>query len=137
MSDTPLPRPSLPERPQRIAANFDLIGFDGDDTLWHNERVYRMGRVRFREVLTNAGVLGPDQEIEDLVNQIEVRNLKYYGYGVMSFVLSLIEASIELTGGRISGAEIQELLQLSREMLTAEIELFDGAKEAVAALAVA
>src|SRR5512136_2380018 len=31
--------------------NFDLIGFDGDDTLWHNERLYRMGRDRFREVL--------------------------------------------------------------------------------------
>ena len=130
-----IPRRGDPPRPS--GGNFDLIGFDGDDTLWHNERVYRMGRERFREVLAKAGVAGPDDAIEDCVNKIELRNLKYYGYGVMSFVLSLIEASIELTEGRVSGAEIQELLRLSRDMLTAEIELFDGAKEAVAALAAA
>jgi putative hydrolase of the HAD superfamily len=127
----PRPRGAL----EPTGTNFDLIAFDGDDTLWHNERVYRMGRDRFREVLARVGVLAPDEEIEERVNQIELRNLKYYGYGVMSFVLSLIEASIELTEGRISGADIQALLDLSREMLTAEIELFDGAMEAVAALA--
>jgi putative hydrolase of the HAD superfamily len=112
-----------------------LVAFDGDDTLWHNERVYRMGRERFREVLTRVGVHGPDEEIEERVNQIELRNLQYYGYGVTSFVLSLIETSIELTEGRISGTDILALLHLSREMLTAEVELFDGAKEAVAELA--
>jgi putative hydrolase of the HAD superfamily len=115
--------------------NFDVIAFDGDDTLWHNERLYRMGRDRFRDVLTAAGVSGPDEEIEERINQIEIRNLKYYGYGVTSFVLSLIEASIELTGGRITGTEIQGLLRLSQEMLTAEVEVFDGAVEVVAALA--
>ncbi|MBE3123899.1 MAG: HAD family hydrolase [Planctomycetes bacterium] len=116
---------------------FDLIAFDGDDTLWHNERVYRMGRERFREVLARTGVRDSDEEIEERVNQTELRNLKYYGYGVMSFVLSLIEASIEITGGRISGTDILELVRLSREMLTAEVELFDGAAEAVATLAAA
>src|SRR5512143_1506477 len=94
-----------------------------------------MGRVRFREVLAKAGVHGPDDEIEERVNQVELRNLKYYGYGVTSFVLSLIETSIELTEGRISGTDILALLHLSRDMLTAEVELFDGAKEAVADLA--
>jgi putative hydrolase of the HAD superfamily len=86
-------------------------------------------------VLARAGVQGTDEEIEDRVNRTEVRNLQYYGYGVTSFVLSLIEASIELSHGRISGEEILDLLHLSREMLTAEVELFDGAKEAVGELA--
>jgi putative hydrolase of the HAD superfamily len=116
---------------------FDLIGFDGDDTLWHNERIYRMGRERFRDLLARAGVQDPDEEIEERVNQTELRNLNYYGYGVSSFVLSLIEVSIELTGGRISGSDIRELLQLSKEMLTAKVDLFDGAREAVAQLAAA
>jgi putative hydrolase of the HAD superfamily len=129
--------PSSLSRRDAAGGNFDLIGFDGDDTLWHNERVYRMGRDRFREVLATAGVCGPDEEIEETVNRVEVRNLKYYGYGVTSFVLSLIEASIEITQGRISSVGVQELLRLSREMLTAEVELFDGAREAVAGLAAA
>ena len=117
--------------------NFDLIGIDGDDTLWHNERVYRMGRDRFRDVLARAGVRTPDEQVEERVNHIEVRNLTYYGYGVTSFILSLIEASIELTHGRIRGSDIQELLRLSREMLTAKVELFEGAAEALADLAAA
>jgi len=116
---------------------FDLIAFDGDDTLWHNERVYRMGRERFREVLARVGVRRSKEDVERLVSQTELWNLKYYGYGVTSFVLSLIEASIELTDGRVSGTDILEFLQLSKEMLTAKVELFDGAAEAVATLAVA
>ena len=119
--------------PQRA---IDLIALDADDTLWHNERLYRMGRERFRQVLAQAGVAGPAEEIEARADQTEQRNIKYFGYGVTSFVLSLIEASIELTGGRISGAAIGELLQLAKEMLTAEVELFDGAREAVSRLAV-
>ena len=39
-----------------MAAALDLIAFDGDDTLWHNERSYRDGRERFRRLLAGAGV---------------------------------------------------------------------------------
>jgi putative hydrolase of the HAD superfamily len=110
---------------------FDLIAFDADDTLWHNERLYQMGRERFRQMLAKYGV---HNATDDDVNKIELINVRYYGYGVMSFVLSLIEASIELTGGRISGSDIGELLHLSKEMLSAGVDLFDGAEETVARL---
>jgi putative hydrolase of the HAD superfamily len=113
---------------------FDLIGFDADDTLWHNERLYHMARARFRAILASAGADLQDEEMDDRVNETELRNLDYYGYGVSSFVLSLIETAIELTGGRISGAEVREMLQLSKEMLIADVELFDHARETVAAL---
>ncbi len=114
---------------------FDLIAFDGDDTLWHNERHYRMGRDRFRAVLRRAGVGESDEAIDQRVHETEIRNLRFYGYGVSSFVLSLIETAIELSGGRIRGGEIHDLLDLSKEMLTAEVDLFDGAREAVGRLA--
>ncbi len=114
---------------------FDLIAFDGDDTLWHNERSYRYGRERFRQILASAGVVHSEDEIEERVNATEVENLRYYGYGVSSFVLSLIETSIDLTGGRVSGAELRELIALAKQMLTEEVELFPGARRAVMALA--
>ena len=113
---------------------FDLIGFDGDDTLWHNERLYQMGRQRFREILKKYGLGGSAQEIDDRVHETEMRNLPHYGYGVMSFVLSLIETSIELTGRRISGDDIRGLLDLSKEMLSAEVHLFEGAGETLSRL---
>jgi len=119
----------------RKKSRLDLIAFDGDDTLWHNERSYRAGRERFRRMLADAGVSLTVEEIEAAVNRTELRNLDHYGYGVSSFVLSLIETAIELTGGRVAGAELGALIALAKEMLGEEVELFEGAREVVSALA--
>lgn len=55
----------------------DLIAFDGDDTLWHNERSYRDGRERFRQLLAGAGVGLSADEIEARVHRTELANLEY------------------------------------------------------------
>lgn len=101
---------------------FDWIAFDADDTLWHNERIYRRGRERFREILSRYQ---PQGDIDEQFNTIEIQNLRYYGYGVMSFVLSQIEAAIQITKGQIRTEDIQALIALSKEMLTTEVILFD------------
>src|SRR5437762_14314477 len=108
---------------------FDLIAFDGDDTLWHNERSYRRGRDRFRQLLAAAGVALTEEEIEACVNRTELRNIDVYGYGVSSFVLSLIETAIELTGGRVCGGDLRELIALAKQMLTEEVVLFEGVRD--------
>jgi putative hydrolase of the HAD superfamily len=104
---------------------FDLIAFDGDDTLWHNERLYTAGRERFRELLTRYGAEAGDERLDE----IEIGNLPYYGYGVMSFALSLIETAIDLTGGQITGEDLRPLLDMAKEMLTAEVDLFAHVEE--------
>jgi putative hydrolase of the HAD superfamily len=103
---------------------FDVIAFDADDTLWHNERSYRDGRDRFCRVLATAGVTLDAEAVEAHVNRTELANLPYYGYGVSSFTLSLMETAIELSGGRITGAALREILELAKGMLTETIELF-------------
>jgi putative hydrolase of the HAD superfamily len=112
-----------------------LIAFDGDDTLWHNERSFRAARSRFRRLLDAAGVVLSETEIEAAVNRVEIANIEYYGYGVSSFILSLIETAIDLTDGRVTGAQLEGLIALSKQMLTEEIELFPAAHETVTALA--
>jgi putative hydrolase of the HAD superfamily len=118
-----------------MAKHLDLVAFDGDDTLWHNERSYREARERFRRLVARAGVVLSPQEIEDCVNRTEVSNLALYGYGVSSFVLSLAETAIDLTDGRISGGDLRDLIDLAKQMLTEEIELFPGAEETLTTLA--
>lgn len=113
---------------------FDVIAFDGDDTLWHNERSYQAARRQFHRLLAAAGVDRTEQEIDEHVDRIELRNLGCYGYGVSSFVLSLIESAIDLTGGRVAGADLRVLTDLAKQMLTEDVELLDGAREAVTAL---
>jgi putative hydrolase of the HAD superfamily len=113
----------------------DLIAFDGDDTLWHNERSYREGRDRFRRLLAGAGVVLSAEEIESRVNQTELANIELYGYGVSSFALSLIETAIDLTGGRITGAALRGIVELAKDMLTEPIELFPGVRDVLTTLA--
>jgi putative hydrolase of the HAD superfamily len=114
---------------------FDLVGVDGDDTLWHNERDYVDARERFGRIIAGCGVRVAADDLTAAVNRTEQQNIAFYGYGVSSFVLSLIETAIRLTGGRITGREIEGLLAVGKSMLTSRVELFDGAREALRALA--
>jgi putative hydrolase of the HAD superfamily len=113
---------------------FDLIGIDGDDTLWHNERDYVEGRERFAQMVARCGVAVEQEGLTEEVNRTELQNIQYYGYGVSSFVLSLIETAIRLTDGRVAGRDIAGLLDVAKSMLTSEVELFEGAREALEAL---
>ena len=115
--------------------SLDLIAFDGDDTLWHNERSYRDGRERFRQLLAGAGVVLSVEEIDACVNRTELANLEHYGYGVSSFVLSLIETAIDLTDGRIAGDDLRGMIELAKHMLAEDVELFPGVREVLMALA--
>ena len=114
---------------------FDLIAFDADDTLWHNERSYREGRERFCRLLAGAGVVLGAEEVEAAVNRTELKNLEYYGYGVSSFAWSLIETAVDLTDGRIGGADLRGIVELARHMLTEEVELFTGVRGVLTTLA--
>ena len=112
-----------------------LVAFDADDTLWHNERSYRDARERFCRMLNDAGVaLAPDA-IDVHVNRTEAANLGFYGYGVSSFVLSLIETALDLTGGRISGGDLRGVIELAKAMHTEDVELFPGVRDLLTSLA--
>lgn len=111
---------------------YDLIGFDADDTLWHNEPMFVATQTRFRHLLL------PYHEgdwIDQRLQATEIKNLQHFGYGIKGFVLSMIETAIELTEGRISGAEIQQIMGWGYQMLAAPIELLDGVKETIEFLA--
>jgi putative hydrolase of the HAD superfamily len=113
---------------------FEVIAFDGDDTLWHNERGYRESRDAFQTILADAGIILDDEALEAAINDVEMRNLAFYGYGVPSFVLSLIEAAIGLSEGGITGHHIDEIIELARRMITADVELFPGVLPTLRAL---
>ncbi len=55
--------------------------------------------------------------------QTEMRNLEHFGYGIKAFALSMVETAVELTEGRISGSELQLLVDLAKEMLHAKVDL--------------
>lgn len=113
-------------------SRFDVIGFDADDTLWHNERLYLNAQAKFRELLSQYH--NPEW-IDERLYQAELRNLPHFGYGIKGFALSMIETAIELTGGRITGQEILVIIDAAKEMLAAEVELIEDVPGTIAQLA--
>ena len=106
---------------------FDVIGFDADDTLWHNESIFTMTQEKFREMLSSHG----PEVVDQTLSLTQIKNLKIFGYGIKGFILSMIETSIEITDGVIQGNEIQQILDFGREMLAAPIELLPYVQEVV------
>jgi putative hydrolase of the HAD superfamily len=107
---------------------FDIIAFDADDTLWHNNRIFVETRRKFSHFL--AKYQDPES-IEDRLNDTELANLQRYGYGVKGFALSMIETAIELTGERITAAEIKDIIKLAWEMQTTPLGLIHGVRETI------
>lgn len=111
---------------------FDCIAFDADDTLWHNEHLYLNTADAFKHLLAPYA---PPERVAERLNEVEIDNLGCYGYGIKAFALSLIETAIDLSDGRITGAEIRRVIDLARAMLAAEVHLLDHAEATVKALA--
>jgi putative hydrolase of the HAD superfamily len=113
-------------------SRFDIIAFDADDTLWHNERLYVNAQTKFTELLSRYH---EPQWIRDRLFQTETRNIQHFGYGIKAFALSMIETAVELTEGRISGRDIQAVIDLAKEMLGAEVQLLEHVRETIPQLA--
>lgn len=97
-----------------------VIAFDADDTLWRNEELFMHAQEQFINMLLPYH---DEAYIRSHLSNIQVKNLKHFGYGIKGFTLSMIETSIQLTEGRISGAEIHQIILLAKQMLEAPIEL--------------
>ena len=108
-----------------------VVGFDGDDTLWHSESRFEVTQNEFRELVQRYV---PEADVDRRLAEMEMNNLNVYGYGVKSFTLSMLETAIELTEGRIPAADLQVILGWGKSMLTAPTELLDGVAETLRAM---
>ena len=112
--------------------NITTIGFDADDTLWHNEMFFHDTQTKFAALL--ADFAGRDHLMERLLAS-ERRNLGHYGFGIKGFVLSMIETAIEVTEGRVPASVIAQIMADGREMLRHPVDLMPGAEDCVRMLA--
>jgi len=108
-------------------ARFHTIAFDGDDTLWHNERLFVSAQDRLKALLAP---LHAPAVIDERLYETEMRNLPFFGYGIKGFTLSMIETAIALTGGGISGAQVKAIIDTAKGIMAADVELLDHVAEA-------
>ncbi|MFY2763466.1 HAD family hydrolase [Arenimonas sp. MALMAid1274] len=111
-----------------------LIGFDGDDTLWHSEGYYQSAHAAF-EAIVGSYVDLADAGLHDRLLETERRNLRLFGYGAKGMTLSMLEAAYAVTQGRISSADMHRIVELGKEVMAHPVELLPGIREAVQAVA--
>jgi putative hydrolase of the HAD superfamily len=113
---------------------FDLVGFDGDDTLWHSEGYYQAAHDAFEQIVGRYIDLA-DAGVHERLLEVERRNITLFGYGAKGMTLSMVEAAIALTDERISATDIHRIVQLGKEVLAHPVELLPGIRAAVEAIA--
>lgn len=113
-----------------MSSRVEVIALDGDDTLWHSEQLFVDTQAGFRALLAPHVDLD-DDALDARLLETERRNLPVFGYGVKAFTLSLVETAIEVTDGRIPGADLQAILDLGKVLMDHPVDLLDGVVEAV------
>ena len=103
-----------------------VVGFDGDDTLWHSETRFHVTQGEFHELLERHV---PEADADRRLAEMELKNLGIYGYGVKSFTLSMLETAIELTEGQIPASDLKVILGWGKRMLMEPTELLEGVEE--------
>ncbi len=105
-----------------------VIAFDADDTLWENETIFTKTQQQFKSLL-EPYLSGP--EVDEKLYNAEIRNLRLFGYGIKGFMLSMIETAIELTNGKITGNEIQQIIEMGKFMLEHPIDILPNVEDVI------
>ena len=104
------------------------IGLDADDTLWESEVHFVDVEDRFRELIARYD---PGDDVQTHLFAVERHNLQFFGYGVKSFTLSMIETAIQLTDGKVDADDIHRIVTWGKEMMSHPVDLLDGVRDAV------
>ena len=111
--------------------NITIIAFDADDTLWHNESYFQEAEKKFCELLEDYL---PQHSVSREVLQTEIKNISLYGYGIKSFILSMIETAIRISDKTIKLDVIEKIIDYGQELLRKPVELIDGVEDVLNAL---
>jgi putative hydrolase of the HAD superfamily len=112
-------------------SNIKVIGFDADDTLWVNETYYREAEEQFAKLLSAYETAN---KIDQELFKKEMENLEMYGYGIKSFILSMVEAALEISNNSASSTVIQEIIDIGKTMINKPVELLDGVEDVLQTL---
>jgi putative hydrolase of the HAD superfamily len=107
------------------------IAFDADDTLWVNETLFREAEAAFCVLMQD---FLSEEQCNTMLFEMEMKNLPLYGYGIKPFTLSLIEAAITFSDGKVPMTVIEQLIANGKKMLEAPVELMDGIEQTLVVL---
>ena len=96
-----------------------FIAFDADDTLWPCQPHFDHVEAQLLRLLAPYA---DNAAINARLYDVQRVNMQLFGYGAKSFMLWMIETTIQLSGGAVVGAEIQQIIDQGKELLRFPIE---------------
>ena len=111
---------------QEMEHTIKVIAFDADDTLWSNEPFFQEVERKYTELLSEYGNA---KEISVELFKTEMKNLHMYGYGLKSMMLSMIETTCRITGGKENLHCAEEIIRLGQELLQKPATLLGGVED--------
>lgn len=107
------------------------VAFDADDTLWVNEIYFRRSEAEIASLMKDFA--SPERLCEELAKS-EMSTLRFYGYGIKWFTLSLIDAVLKVSDNKVPQAIIARILEMGRQQAQKPVELLDGVHETLGRL---
>jgi putative hydrolase of the HAD superfamily len=107
-------------------SNSFVLGVDADDTLWENEAWFYKIQDRFFEMMSSWS---DTQGTNAALLENEKASIPQYGYGVTSFVRSMILTAIQISNGEIETKEISQIVSWGDELIEAPVDLLPGVEE--------
>lgn len=106
-----------------VGDRIKLVAVDADDTLWDCQGWFQGAE---RELCALLSKYVPEEEVARELAEVERRNVPLTGYGATAFTLSMVEAAVRVSRGRVSGVEIERILELGRRLMELPAEPLPG-----------
>ena len=115
-------------------ATIEMVGFDADDTLWRSEDYFHAAQDEFERIVGQHVDLA-DERLRERLYAVEKSNIAVFGNGVKGMALSMIEAAVSISDGRIGARDLHRIVEMAKDMLRHPVDLLPGVREAVEAVA--
>lgn len=103
-----------------------VIAIDADDTLWDNQSYYDRAGDFFADTLKEYGTA---DRLQDRLFETEIANMPLLGYGAKSVCISMMESAMEISGGKVSVAQLRDILKAAKSLLEIPATPLPGVRE--------
>jgi putative hydrolase of the HAD superfamily len=109
-----------------------VLIFDADDTLWENNIYFEDAFDHFCSYLAHSSM--SPRQIREVLDEIELANIKIHGYGSVNFARNLSECYRRLAERDISERDLEAVKEYAYAILERPIELLPGVGETLGQL---
>ena len=103
-----------------------VIAIDADDTLWDNQSYHDRAGDFFADTLKEYGTA---DRLQDRLFETEIANMPLLGYGAKSVCISMMESAMEISGGKVSVAQLGDILKAAKSLLEIPATPLPGVRE--------